>query len=197
MTGWPGDPTSAWTTSTDWAQGHRLDHPRPIPRMDDLGKRLLKVSDVRRNRIVSIGLLVAMVIATSNVGASTSGSWEVITLVGLGVVTVGTLAVLLFLFPRRSWGSTASIAEHGVLCEMYPVPLRVLGAVPPRPGRICSSTPGRRMRRRSGSSQRSTDGRSSSRATRPPTRRCANAGDTRMLSLQRTSSARMPPADSS
>lgn len=125
---WPGDPASAWTAVEEQARTHRLsDRPDEVPRMDDLGIRLRKINGWM-NRATGIVLLLAAVITATALLHSLSGDAEdplVIAMVALIAVVLVPLGIFLILYPRRSWGPTAWIAEHAILCEAHPYRLRL------------------------------------------------------------------------
>ena len=107
---------------------HRLsDRPEAILRMDDLGTRLQKMSGLM-NRVAGVGLLVGTAVVVPAQLRSLSGEpedWLVIGMAALAASVMVPLGVFLLLYPRRSWGLTAWIAEHAMLCEAHPYRLRL------------------------------------------------------------------------
>jgi len=135
---WPGDPKVAWVGTEEYASTHRLsDRPEAIPRMDDLGGRLRRMSG-RLNRIVGAALLAGIVVLAMTLVPFVIEELRdphfpqhpAEPLIFLGAVVVGIAAtaaivVFLLLFPRRAWGPTPWVAAHAMLCEAHPSRLRL------------------------------------------------------------------------
>ncbi|BEL37427.1 hypothetical protein [Mycobacteroides abscessus] len=125
---WPGNPATAWAAVEERARTHRLsDRPEAIPRMDDLGTRLQKMSGLM-NQVAGVGLLIVTAISVMMLLRSLSGEpedWLVVGMAALVAAVMVPLGVFLLLYPRRSWGPTAWVVDSAMLCEAHPYRLRL------------------------------------------------------------------------
>ncbi|MDA4894518.1 hypothetical protein PFZ55_47425 [Streptomyces sp. MS2A] len=135
---WPGNPDSAWAAVEEQAKTQRLsDRPASVPRMDDLGARLRRMSGLT-NRVFGVALLIGSAVlasfAPSFVDTASSQltsehfAWTMIPVLALipaGFAAMVWIGLFLLLYPRHAWGPAAWVAGHAMLCEAHPYRLRL------------------------------------------------------------------------